>query len=321
MNIGDNVRSKRSPEKGFITKIISDKEVEIEIYGGFRLPFLKSELVVVAEAEKIYFGDSTQSTTKIESVPNSSHQLIADKGLFLGLKYVNDKDLEILIINNTDLLLFFCLGTEYQLRYQGIAGGEIKAKTFSKVHQASITNIAEWATLIVQFMIFQHGVSPFRQPQVRRLNIKSLLLQKSKDSIPLVNTKGYCIQLDDEIRKIEASVIREHLLENKSETTPPVTVGSQRNKALEIDLHVEALQKKCIVEKGKELEAQLLFFEKALDEAIAQGADSLTAIHGVGNGILKNEIAKIVGKNSHIAYFKDAQREKFGYGATFIKIK
>jgi DNA-nicking Smr family endonuclease len=38
-------------------------------------------------------------------------------------------------------------------------------------------------------------------------------------------------------------------------------------------------------------------------------------------GLLKNELHRRLGKNQHVQYFKDAQKEKFGYGATLVKIK
>jgi dsDNA-specific endonuclease/ATPase MutS2 len=49
--------------------------------------------------------------------------------------------------------------------------------------------------------------------------------------------------------------------------------------------------------------------------------DEIVFIHGVGNGVLKQEIQKKLAGNKNVAWFQDAQKEKFGYGATRIKIK
>jgi dsDNA-specific endonuclease/ATPase MutS2 len=49
--------------------------------------------------------------------------------------------------------------------------------------------------------------------------------------------------------------------------------------------------------------------------------DEITFIHGAGSGALKNELHRQLGKNQHVQYFKDALKEKFGYGATLVKIK
>jgi dsDNA-specific endonuclease/ATPase MutS2 len=49
--------------------------------------------------------------------------------------------------------------------------------------------------------------------------------------------------------------------------------------------------------------------------------DEIIFIHGVGNGVLRTEIHKRLSKNKQVEYFKDAMKEKFGYGATLVKIK
>ena len=55
MNIGDKVRLLHGKEEGIITKLSSGGQVEIEIEDGFRIPALKSEVVVINEAEETYF--------------------------------------------------------------------------------------------------------------------------------------------------------------------------------------------------------------------------------------------------------------------------
>lgn len=89
-----------------------------------------------------------------------------------------------------------------------------------------------------------------------------------------------------------------------------------------LDLHIEELTDTPEnFEKGDILPFQLGVFESHLDKAISAGNDDLTVVHGVGNGTLKHNIQKKLSGHPHIAYFKDAQKEKFGYGAIYIKFK
>jgi dsDNA-specific endonuclease/ATPase MutS2 len=69
------------------------------------------------------------------------------------------------------------------------------------------------------------------------------------------------------------------------------------------------------------LEIQLAEFEKRLDAAILASADEVTFIHGVGNGTLRHEIQKRLGKHPHVQFFQDAKKERFGYGATSATLK
>ena len=60
----------------------------------------------------------------------------------------------------------------------------------------------------------------------------------------------------------------------------------------------------------------MALFEKELDSAIMNNCSEITFIHGVGSGKLKYEISKILSKHPHVKYYQDADKQKFGYGAT-----
>jgi dsDNA-specific endonuclease/ATPase MutS2 len=44
-------------------------------------------------------------------------------------------------------------------------------------------------------------------------------------------------------------------------------------------------------------------------------------IHGAGNGTLRKEIHRQLSRNKDIKFFEEAQKEKFGYGATLVRLK
>jgi dsDNA-specific endonuclease/ATPase MutS2 len=69
------------------------------------------------------------------------------------------------------------------------------------------------------------------------------------------------------------------------------------------------------------LRFQLAAFHKNLEGAIVHHFQNIIFIHGVGNGTLRNEIHKQLGKHPHVKTFKDARKEKFGYGATEVILK
>ena len=64
-----------------------------------------------------------------------------------------------------------------------------------------------------------------------------------------------------------------------------------------------------------------LHFEQKLEQAVAVGADEITFIHGVGSGKLRQEVHRRLSQHPNVAYFKDAQKEKFGFGATLASLK
>lgn len=67
------------------------------------------------------------------------------------------------------------------------------------------------------------------------------------------------------------------------------------------------------------MDLQIKAFEKEFDRAIVDKVRKLIVIHGVGNGVLKNEIHRRLAKSSRIKSFKEGRKEKFGYGATEVE--
>jgi dsDNA-specific endonuclease/ATPase MutS2 len=69
------------------------------------------------------------------------------------------------------------------------------------------------------------------------------------------------------------------------------------------------------------MQIQLDHFQKNLDAAIVHKLESIVFIHGAGNGSLRYEIQKIISKHPQVKTYMDAQKEKFGYGATEVVLK
>ena len=57
------------------------------------------------------------------------------------------------------------------------------------------------------------------------------------------------------------------------------------------------------------------------DPAQLEGVKTIKFIHGIGNGVLRDKIHKLLSKNDTIQYYEDANKERFGYGATLIHFK
>lgn len=86
-----------------------------------------------------------------------------------------------------------------------------------------------------------------------------------------------------------------------------------------IDLHIEKLTDHWQQLSNLEILAiQLQEFDKYFDLALAHRQLTLTVIHGVGEGVLKNEIQAKLKQSKEVASFEDDYDPQFGYGATKI---
>ena len=87
-----------------------------------------------------------------------------------------------------------------------------------------------------------------------------------------------------------------------------------------IDLHIHHLtHSEKGMTKHDKLLLQLSTAKIKIDDAIKNKYSKIIFIHGVGKGVLKNELIKLFDSYSNIEYY-DASYMEYGYGATEIKI-
>lgn len=89
---------------------------------------------------------------------------------------------------------------------------------------------------------------------------------------------------------------------------------------MEVDLHLEKLvEDPSRFSDGEKLSFQLDYFERMLNTAIKQRKRRLVVIHGVGEGVLREEVRKAL-QFYEGCRFDDADPRRYGYGATAIDI-
>jgi len=328
MNIGDRVRLLHYTQEGIITNFLPNNLVEIEIEDGFKIPVLKNEVVLIAKEEKIIFRERRKEE-EITSTP----AVTAETGFFLAFLPINDKQLSVYLINNTDIDILFTVGEARDTNYYGLTAGHLTKRTSQKVTEAHLDKFDKWSPLLVQVIFFKAGFTSLKEPLIRKFTFSASTFFKSKGKAPLLDKECYLFQIDQKIVSINPEQIKESITERQlptalsSLTTPaakniaPVSMPRQPRQ-IEIDLHIEQLTKDYGKMNAMQmLDLQLKTFENALDRAILEALDEVIFIHGVGNGTLRNEIHKRLSKHPNVAYYKDARKEKFGYGATLAKIK
>lgn len=101
----------------------------------------------------------------------------------------------------------------------------------------------------------------------------------------------------------EATKARQHL-------EPPRTV---------VDLHIEKLtDHRDGLSNYEILSLQMRAFEKYYDLAVAHHQSTLIVIHGVGEGVLRNEIHDLLRLKREVKSFVNQYHPAYGYGATEI---
>lgn len=319
MHIGDKVRLLHGSEEGIITGFLPGNVIEVEIEMGFVIPVLKNEVVVVSKEEELHFqrkpADKPDKTTLAQSKP----EILAEKGIFFSFILINEQETALHLVNNTDYSLLYSVSEISDPNVNGLSEGIIEPKGFAKIKNFSLQNFERWPSFLLQALFHRQGYFAPREAFIKTLKFKASTFYKRKGKSPVIGKEGFIIQIDEETKplRVDPEKLKESFYKPKAENANP-----SRQKVETVDLHIESLipdHSKLL--NAEIIEIQLNAFRQAIDHAIASGQDEITFIHGVGKGALKEAIQKELSEMKNIRYFKDAMKEKFGYGATLVRIK
>lgn len=303
-------------EEGIITRILDNNIVEIAIDNDFTIPVARREVVVIAAEEKKYMtqDEDTRPVTKREPVA----PVFAAQGIYLALVHQSDELLAVTVVNNSDYDVLFTSGEERGKNYRGLQNDKLPPKGTRVITHYHLKEFDKWPSLLIQFMQHRNGSASLFEPVVKRVQFKANSFYKSKRMAPVLNKEAYLFQIDQKPVEVNADKIKEQL-EEAAHNHPQFKLQAPEH---EVDLHIEKLvEDYSSMSNSAMLRLQLERFQDALDRAMAANMHEIVFIHGAGNGVLRKEIQKILSRTPGIQFYKDAHKEKFGYGATLVKLK
>lgn len=308
--LGDFVRFVEEKREGFITRIIDEQTIGVTGEDDFEIPVLATKVTSVYGRE----AAAAKQQEEITEVPGE----FVTKGIYLAAlpeKQVTSV-VQFHLINQTSYQLLASFTTEKNQEFKGEFAGLIAPKTAVKVYSAALPDISIWPKFIFQLLYHSKQKVDFLDPLVYSERFKAKDFAGSKTSVYVLNELGWQFQLDAAEVKVDAQKLKESFFKSPEEKK----VVEKPTK--EVDLHIEKLRDDYqFLSSSDIIKAQLERFQKTLDAAIVHQLPSVVFIHGVGNGILRHEIHKVVSKHQQVKTFTDARKEKFGYGATEVFLK
>ena len=281
----------------------------------------------------------------------------AAKGLYLALVHQAPELLALHLLNNTEAEVVFTYGEERQGKYRALATDKLKAKAVSApLAHLHLKDFEQWPAVVFQILSFKLNSDTAYDLLTKRQSFKATTFYTSRRPAPVIGKEAYLFQLDEKPapalnpeklaaaeQALEAAATPAPVLDSKQATalqqalggdkplsvpaaiapTPPKPAEALVAPPHEFDLHIEALRPEGAegLSNTAILRLQLDAFEDALSRALATNMHEIIFIHGAGAGVLRKEIHRQLSRNKDIKFFEDAQKEKFGYGATLVRLK
>lgn len=331
--VGDTVLILHSGEEGVVTDIINDQMLMVDVKGvNFPVYMDQVDFPYFKRFTEKKFSPAKKEKKFIDDVRKEkiAEQNRVEDGVWLTFLPVMDMDefgdliveeLKLHLVNHTSLSYRFT----YKLHFFGKPDFELPNTVHPfedfYLHDIPFEDLNDSPAFDFEFTLtepdkkmathFEASVKLkpkqlfARIEEVKQKNqatFSQLLFEKypertvedKVDPGPLA-AKGY--------KMYEASKARQHL-------EPARTV---------IDLHIEKLTDDWKGMSNYEiLSLQLKTFEKYYHLAVVHHQPSLTVVHGIGEGVLRNEIHDILRLKKEVKSFVNQYHPSFGYGATEI---
>ena len=329
-SIGDPVYIKSNDEEGVITEFISNDMAKVKVEKGSYHAYLTD----LDHPYLRWFLDSNKNkkkqSTYIDNVvtdKNFKKQRQLPDGMYLvffpiyiidGMDERIDK-VKIYFYNETD--------NEYISFYDCISKNEnifsIESKIYANqefyIHDISFDEMATSPSFKFRFIDTFNSQLDFDDV----LSIKPKKLFDYLDKIKFDNKAFFHIQLFDIIKpkpKKEVIVHEKILKHIEVDKSSHFTFADALNKSkYEIDLHIEKLYPNYKnLAPSEMLQIQLKEFQNALDLAIATHQKEIVFIHGIGKGLLKNEIHLKLNQTNWVYKYVNNYDSRYGYGATEV---
>ncbi|MEP7110216.1 MAG: Smr/MutS family protein [Ferruginibacter sp.] len=328
---GDKIIVLLTNEQGTVAEIMNEKMVMIEVK-GVRFPAYTDQIDFpyfkmfsekrVAEKKRIFIDNVKQE--------KAGPAVKVANGVFIAFMPIFDKDIfDDDVVEKLKIYLINQTVTAYNFTYKLCFGGEssfdlknsIGPLSDFYVHNVNFEDLSNNPRFDVEFSLVvpDKKKTPYYETS---LKLKAKQLFKRIEEIQLKNLPTFSYPLfenyPDKIDEVKVDLsrlgnagFRMYDVSKVKENLPPARTV--------VDLHIEKLTDSWKHLGNFEiLTLQIKEFEKFYELAVAHRQPSLTVIHGVGAGKLRDEIHDILRLKKDVKSFVNQYNAAYGYGATEI---
>jgi len=327
-SIGDKILLKHTGEEGTVTDFLGKDMLEVEV-NGVHFPVYLDE---VDHPYLKWFTDKNRQAKKAAPPPAPAVEKEKDrpkrlpKGIYLSFMPVfkpNETEdivdqLKIFLLNETASAIRF----SYDMRLAQASvfqlDGALHAFGHLYLHSIDYADMNDQPRF--HWALSDATNTDYRKEQ-GTLRIKTSKLFSHINELLLKNEPTFSYMLvEDFVEKAKEEKEEKFILPEKTvfSKSPRITSFSDLPREV-IDLHIEQLVPDYKgLNSGAIMNIQLRALERSLNLAIAFKQEKLIVIHGVGAGVLREAVHKILKETPEVKSFRNEYLAKYGFGATEV---
>lgn len=326
-SIGDRILLKRTGEEGHVVAIINDNMFEVEVNGTI-FPAYKDEI------DHPYLKWFTEKNTqqKKQAPPEqlpverlSERQQKLAKGIYLSfipvyrLEEMEDvvDHLKIYLLNELPIPVKFSYDVRFLHNSEFAHAGTLHEFGSLYLHNVPYADMNDQPRFHWQLT---HTTDEKMAVAEGILRIRPQKLFEHISELQLKNEPSFSYLLIEDFSEKKKEEKPEPFI--PAPKTNIITTSNAGKKLeaprYEIDLHIEHLTDPKGLNNAEMLNIQLTTLQHYLQLALAHRQERMTIIHGLGKGVLRDEVHKILKQTKHVARYKNEWHGRYGFGATEV---
>jgi DNA-nicking Smr family endonuclease len=342
IKVGDKVKFLNDIGGGVVTGFINKNTVNVEGEDGFEVPYPINQLVNVSAPELNIV--STDKQVEAEEPVQIEPEYIEPEGEIINGKNSPDfyfcfvpKDaqnpladaIEMYLVNDSNYTVLYSYSYITPEKVEAIEQGTIKSNSRTQIDALTQEQLSALPDFGFQLIYFKNQDEEWNEPLVKKIRVNPVKFYKASTfrSNSYFRKHALVLQITTspmhaELDKLTQDDFKKLVKSKDTSPKPKQSIRKRTDNELVIDLHINELLDNTEGLSNREmLEIQMNKVESEMKLAIKSPVKRVVFIHGVGQGVLKQEVANLLKRKFKKYYFQDASFKEYGYGATMVTLK
>ena len=343
IKIGDRVRFLNDVGGGVVTGFINKTTVNVEGQDGFEIPYPISQLVNISEAERKEKGiepepeeEMKPTESKVIERRQEGMKLAGKESPDFYFCFVPDDsknpladETHLYLSNDSNFTLLYQYSHFQDNGFNLVKYGSVQPNSKVELESIDQNDLTDLPGFVFQLLYFSEKEKELHPAINKKFKVSPVKFYKEKSFQPNVffRKNAMVLQITPDILTAELDKLTDDDIQKVVKAKEKETLGKAVAKkkpldVVEVDLHIQELLDDATGLSNHEiLQIQLEKVESEMSAAIRSRVKRIVFIHGLGQGVLKQEVAKLLKSKFPKYYFQDASFKEYGYGATMVILK